>query len=529
MARNQYPLVDLLIGIPSSGAKLGVPALLTHGTTINLYADEACTTVLNATTVGGAAISSVTVDGVTIPTFLGPDNYAGTVYGRPAGASGPGFPMLPRVAGGGGPGGPVSADSITDATTTGKAVLRAATQAAGRTALGLGTAAVASSGAFEPAGAVDTAVTPVSNALGDLTQVVNSLTLTPGPAGFTTLPFGNEDPATPVVVGDSWDYLVLRPLKILGAGAFLRGPAAGGDLTVDVRMSPTGTVAGLATVFTTGKPTIGAGNTTGLSGSPTTVNVPAGALIRVIVTAAPAGGGGSMTYRTPTAVATGTAAMTQLNAPKPSGQAAGDEWVLGLFLPAANVPTWPSGFTSLGQFGTADSAVGPFMLNLARKTASGSESATQAVTFASLPAAMVGLGVANGSLVTPASGHFQVNGTAAATHPTPSGVSTPVDGTRVVYLAAPRHTSGNVPGAITWPDGLSPALTTEAEANSNRSAAINVTVAVSSFLKATAGAVQVRTATSAAQARSETGVLMFTPSSGSAAEGLVVELDVQAA
>lgn len=95
MARNLFPLVDVLIGTPSTGPRLGAPALLTHGVVLNLYVDEACTAVLDATTTTEppATISSVTVTGVTIPRFYGSINGETTVYARPAGATGNGFPL----------------------------------------------------------------------------------------------------------------------------------------------------------------------------------------------------------------------------------------------------------------------------------------------------------------------------------------------------------------------------------------------------------------------------------------------------
>lgn len=97
MARR-YPLVDVLIGTPASPT-LGGSTLLTHGTVIELFQDKACTTPLAATDPnnGGAAISSVTVDGVSLPPFdaTSPDADTGVAYGRPAGATGNGFPIYP--------------------------------------------------------------------------------------------------------------------------------------------------------------------------------------------------------------------------------------------------------------------------------------------------------------------------------------------------------------------------------------------------------------------------------------------------
>lgn len=93
--RHPFPLNELLIGTPSSGSKRGVPALLTHNTVLELFLDLACTSPLDATTLDGSApITSVTVQGVTIPGFLGPSNDAlNIVYAREAGTVGNGFAL----------------------------------------------------------------------------------------------------------------------------------------------------------------------------------------------------------------------------------------------------------------------------------------------------------------------------------------------------------------------------------------------------------------------------------------------------
>lgn len=93
MARKRFPLVDVLLGVPSTGARLGAAALLTHGLVIELYEDAACTAPLDALDTAGNPITSVTVDGVTIPPFDGPDDGRTLVYGRRAGATGNGFPL----------------------------------------------------------------------------------------------------------------------------------------------------------------------------------------------------------------------------------------------------------------------------------------------------------------------------------------------------------------------------------------------------------------------------------------------------
>lgn len=93
MARKRFPLLDVLIGVPATPVR-GNPALLTHGTVIELYRDKACTTPADALNLAGLTISSVTVQGVSIPEFDGPDDGIGLLYGRPAGVTGNGFPIF---------------------------------------------------------------------------------------------------------------------------------------------------------------------------------------------------------------------------------------------------------------------------------------------------------------------------------------------------------------------------------------------------------------------------------------------------
>lgn len=120
--RHPFPLNDLLVGTPSTGNVLGVPALLTHGTVVFLYSDAACTIALNAMTADGVTlINQVTVSGVTIPKFLGPvDDVLTTVYGLKEGDTGPGFPLYRIDAlGSGGGGGATTLDALTDVAITG--------------------------------------------------------------------------------------------------------------------------------------------------------------------------------------------------------------------------------------------------------------------------------------------------------------------------------------------------------------------------------------------------------------------------
>lgn len=87
MARRPFPLVDVLVGSPPYPA-LGGAALLTHGTTINLWADEAGTVSADASLdeAGVEPVAAVVVDGVQIPTFYvdGLDVVYGLISGVPS-------------------------------------------------------------------------------------------------------------------------------------------------------------------------------------------------------------------------------------------------------------------------------------------------------------------------------------------------------------------------------------------------------------------------------------------------------------
>lgn len=126
MARHPFPLNDLLIGAPDTGLRAGVPALLTHGAVIELFSDLACTTPLDARTADdSAAITSITVSGVTLPSFLGPDSeVVNVVYGRAEGVAGNGFPLYraDAFAGGGGTDQEIVRDTIAAALIAGSGV-----------------------------------------------------------------------------------------------------------------------------------------------------------------------------------------------------------------------------------------------------------------------------------------------------------------------------------------------------------------------------------------------------------------------
>lgn len=91
--RRRFPLVDMLLGYPTTGPRPGAPPLMTHGVVIELFTDRACTVPADAVDLAGNPITSVTIYGVQLPEFYGPDTNATTLFGRPAGASGDGFPI----------------------------------------------------------------------------------------------------------------------------------------------------------------------------------------------------------------------------------------------------------------------------------------------------------------------------------------------------------------------------------------------------------------------------------------------------
>lgn len=93
MTRRLFPLSDVIVGGASTGYVKGDPVRLPHGVEINLYADEACTTPLDARDLDGDPIAFVTIVGASLPEFYGSDDEAELVYGRAAGASGNGFPI----------------------------------------------------------------------------------------------------------------------------------------------------------------------------------------------------------------------------------------------------------------------------------------------------------------------------------------------------------------------------------------------------------------------------------------------------
>ena len=75
MALRRFPLVDVVIGVPSTGASEGAAALIAHGVELWIYADEALTTLAEAYAddAGLVPITSVTISGSTLPAFYVPD------------------------------------------------------------------------------------------------------------------------------------------------------------------------------------------------------------------------------------------------------------------------------------------------------------------------------------------------------------------------------------------------------------------------------------------------------------------------
>lgn len=89
-----FPLNDTVVGTPSAGPRFAGPALQPHGVVVELFSDEACTVPLAAEDALGEPISSVVIDGVTLPRFTVADDDVTTVYGRALGEDGPGFPLF---------------------------------------------------------------------------------------------------------------------------------------------------------------------------------------------------------------------------------------------------------------------------------------------------------------------------------------------------------------------------------------------------------------------------------------------------
>jgi hypothetical protein len=96
MTRRRYPLVDLVIGIPTGERDAaGSPLLSTDGVVVDLlgHNPEGELVPLDATDLDGNPITSVTIDGVTIPPFYGPPANGGRpVFGRVG--TGEPFPLV---------------------------------------------------------------------------------------------------------------------------------------------------------------------------------------------------------------------------------------------------------------------------------------------------------------------------------------------------------------------------------------------------------------------------------------------------
>lgn len=347
-----------------------------------------------------------------------------------------------------------------------------------------------------------------------------------GPTGVTgaeLVAFGPNDDTTWGVTGDIFGPFVAPVAYTIQPNvlATLRGGATSGDTNFDVEICTAPGLAGpWSSIFTTGKPTVVAGARTGISGAPSTTALPAGGALRVKILSAPSGGG-TLTWRTPGAVAAGTTTASTLNSPIPTSTTTGDLMVDPLFMPSPSTPSWPSGWSPygtpfpIGAAGAPD--VGPFYMHLATKTAGASESTTQAVTFPAIAASLAGIAVNSGALVVPTSSNVTINGVAGTSAATPSGLTTPVANCILVHLAMPRWTSGNLPSSIGWSGGS--LGTSDAQAETNITTAQNTGIAVAHEVQASAGAVTPRTASWTAQARSLTATLIFQPSGGSAPPG----------
>lgn len=397
---------------------------------------------------------------------------------------------------------------------------------------GTGTPSTNQTGSATRLNYMEAGIQDASDRLDTLTTAVAAIgTGVAGPPGAEIVSFGPPDDTTVGVTGDVYgpfpaavDYTI-QPSVL----AMLRGGASSGSTNFDVEISPSGLTGPWSSIFTSGKPTVAAGAVTGISGAPATTTLPAGGGLRAKILSA-ATGGGTATWRTPGAAGDGaTATVTSLNIPIPTGTTTGDLMVAELFLPATSTPSWPSGWSAYGTpfpAGT-DATLGPFYMHVATKTAGSSESTTQAVTFPSIASVMVTIGGSNVTLVTVTSSNIAVNGTAATTATTPSGLTTPAANCILAHTAMPRWTSGNVPSSIGWSGGS--LGTSDAQAETARGTPVgtgvqNAGIAVAHETQASAGAITPRTASWTAQARSLTATLVFQPSSGSAPTGPEVQV-----
>lgn len=381
---------------------------------------------------------------------------------------------------------------------------------------------------------VDAADAELDQRLTSLQGSFEALEGTTGNAGAEPVLWGDEGEIDPVVTGTVYkSHLVLVPSELLApVGVQITGDAGSGDVVVDVELSTTGYDGPWTSVFgSIPKPTVAAGTHIGWSGGEPNQVIAAlttGDLLRAVTITAPEGVEGAMVWRTPTSSGDGsTGVVSQLDITPPADHESGDSLAAWLFLPTAATPTWPNGWDAYGAplpLGLDGPSGGPFYLHMARKSAGASEPVAT-VSFPDAPATLITTGVGNGELVALTSANVANSGLTASTFAaTPSGLTTPVDGCFVVHFAMPRWTSGNAPSDIQWDNGL----ITEAQAQSNRTAAQNGGIAVAHVEQATAGAITPRTASWTVQARNLTASVVYKPSSGTTAKGLLVNGRIRA-
>lgn len=437
MPRLTFPLVDLLVGTPVTGPRFGAAALLTHGVVLNLYADQACTQVLDATNLAGNAITSVTVNGVTIPPFLGPNNVT-KVYARPQGATGNGFLLLSRD----------PDPALVTATQLGEAIGAYLS--------------LAIAGANVQGGA-----STLSERLTTIEQALANVSGSAGRAGDTIIPFGTAADDTPATSGLLLGYFT-PPVAydvLTGLSMNLRGPVVAGDTIFDVDYSTNGG-SSFTSLFGATKPKIPAGQKSWVfTQAPAVTVLPAGALTRARVLTAPTGGGSLLWRGAAQSGNLAAAAVSGITIAQTPALAAGYLQVACLFVASALTPQWPSEWTPIYSAGTSDATVGPFYLHVGIKVATSPEPAAS-ISFgaATANAVLITFAAENGALVTPVAGNTVVVNPAANTGTTPAGIATTIANAIAVQLAMQRWTSGNAPGATTW-DG---SLTTDAQAQTAR-------------------------------------------------------------
>lgn len=300
----------------------------------------------------------------------------------------------------------------------------------------------------------------------------------------------------------------------------LRGtPLPAGNTDVDLQLATTGGVGGTFTsVFSnaTDRPQLLGGLSIGLSGPVGTTTVPAGSVLRAQVISAPSSGG-SVTFRTPVQASTGAspATVTSQNIPVGiTGLAAGDLMFCVLHVSASTV-VWPTGWTAAGTPLPAGDGTINQWLHVATKTATASESTTQAVTFAASPVAIVTGAITSVTFATAKTTAAVV--TTTATTGATTATTTTVASSVLVHIAALRTTAGGTAGTVTWTG-----LTNDITSQSTRATNPNFAIGLTHETQVATGSTTARTATWTTASTRVMGTIVFEPPAGTTPKGLEV-------